>query len=171
MGLSNAISGAIILFGITYVMFTFAGFTDTTVSITEVSSLKSNLESKLAKTSIDVTIPTAPGTDNAFNFRIENTNLEKLWDFDNFDIIITYDSSGTTYTETLTYDSTCPTLAGDWCITSWIGGDILDPGVLNDGEIIVVRVRVVNDLEDASDLIIIVSTPNGVVGSTTTTVS
>jgi hypothetical protein len=169
MGLSNALSGGIILFGITYVIFTFAGLTDTATSFSEVSSQTSNLESKLIKTSIDVTIDNPPGADPTFDFEIINTNLEKLWDFENFDVIITYDSSGTTYTETQTFDSTCPPVAGEWCISSWTS-DVLDPEILNDGESITVSTEVNNSLQNSRDLIVIVSTPNGVVASVTTVV-
>ena len=49
MGLSNAISGGIIMFGITYVIFTFVGITDKATSFSDVSSQTSDLESKLNK--------------------------------------------------------------------------------------------------------------------------
>ncbi len=169
MGLSNAISGGIIMFGITYVLFAFSGLTDSAASFSYVSSQTSDLESKLLKTSIDVTIDNPPGTDATFSFEIKNTNLEKLWEFDKFDVIITYDSGGTTYTETMTYDSTCPPVAGEWCIKTWTN-DVLDPEILNDGETITVNVKVDNNLQNNRDLIVIVSTPNGVVASVTTTV-
>ncbi len=96
MGLSNALSGGIILFGITYVIFTFAGLTDTATSFSETSSQVSNLENEILKTSISVTIESDPGADQTFSFDITNTNLEKLWEFDKFDVIITYDSNGQT---------------------------------------------------------------------------
>jgi len=169
MGLSNALSGGIILFGITYVIFTFAGLTDIATSFSEVSSQTSNLESKLIKTSIDVTIDNPPGADPTFDFEIINTNLEKLWDFENFDVIITYDNSDTTYTETQTFDSACPPVAGEWCISSWTN-DVLDPEILNDGESITISTEVNNSLQNSRDLIVIVSTPNGVVASVTTVV-
>jgi len=170
MGLSNAMSGGIILFGITYTMFAFAGFIDIPVSINEAFFERTELENKISKTSIRITIPDPPGTNDIFDFRIENTNLEKLWDFDNFDIIITYDNNGTTYTETLTFDSTCPILAGTWCIDFWISSDTIDPGILNTGEVINIRARINNNLESGSDLIITVSTPNGVVSTIDRTV-
>jgi len=164
MGLSNAISGGIILFGITYVIFTFAGFIDTAASLTETSSMVSDLEIKLIKTSIDVTIEEDPGTDSIFNFNMTNTNSEKLWDFEKFDVIITYDDSGITYTETQTYVSSCPPVAGEWCIVEWYD-DILDPQILNDDETIKIRTMANNSIDNNSDLIVIVSTPNGVVAS------
>ena len=143
--------------------------TDTVASFSDVSSQTSDLESKLVKTTIDVTIDTPPGTDSTFSFEIINTNLEKLWKFDKFDIIITYDNSGTTYTETMTYDSACPPIAGEWCIKTWTN-DVLDPEILNNGETITIDVEVNNNIQINSDLIVIVSTPNGVVASITTTV-
>jgi len=169
MGLSNAISGAIILFGITYVMFAFAGFTDTTASITEVSSQKSDLESKLLKITISLTSLQSPGNITTFDFNITNTNLEKLWDFDKFDVIITYDSGGTTYTVTQTFDATCPPTAGEWCISSWTD-DVFDPEILNNGETVTITTEIVNSLEIGTDLKVVVSTPNGVVASATITV-
>jgi len=169
MGLSNAISGGIIMFGITYVIFTFGGLTDSAASFSYVSSQTSNLESKLVKTSIDVSIPDPPGTDPTFSFDITNTNLEKLWEFDKFDVIITYDSSEQTYAQTMTYDSACPPSAGEWCIKTWTN-DVIDPEILNDGETITVDVEVDNSLQSNRDLIVVVSTPNGVVASATITV-
>lgn len=166
MGLSNAISGGIIMFGITFVIFTFGGLTDKAASFSDASSETSNWESKLVKTSIDVSIPNDPGTDSTFSFDITNTNLEKLWEFDKFDIIITYDSAGITQTETLTYDSACAPAIGEWCISTWTN-DIIDPKILNNGESITVDVEVSNNIQSGSNLIVIVATQNGVVATET----
>ena len=169
MGLSNALSGGIILFGIIYVIFTFAGFTDTAVSLTEVSSQVSDLENKLFKTSIAIVIEDDPGTNANFFMNMTNTNSEKLWDFENFDVIVTYDHGGITYTETISYASSCPPASGEWCILSWVN-DVIDPEILNNGETVNFRVAVQNNLEDSTNVIVIVSTPNGVVASATRTV-
>ncbi len=167
MGLSNALSGGIILFGITYVIFTFGGLTDKATSFSEVSSQTSDLESKLVKTSISVTIESVPGTEPTFSFDIANTNLEKLWEFENFDVIITYDSDGgPIYTEIMTYDSNCPPVAGEWCINTWTN-DVLDPQILNNGETITIDVEIANDIQDNTPLIVVVSTQNGVVATDT----
>ena len=169
MGLSNAISGGIVMFGITYVLFAFSGLTDNAASFSYISSETSDLENKLLKTSMDVTINDPPGTDTIFDFEIVNTNSEKLWEFDKFDVIITYDSSGITHTQTLIYDSVCPPVAGEWCINTWTN-DVLDPEILNNGETITARVEVDNNLQTGSTLIVVVSTSNGVVASVTKTV-
>lgn len=169
MGLSNALSGGIILFGITYVIFTFMGITDTAASFSDVSTQKYDLENKLLKTSIAIVIEDDPGTNTVFNFNMTNTNSEKLWDWENFDVIATYDNSGTTYTETLTYTSSCAPSTGQWCINSWVA-DVLDPQILNNGETLNIRLQVENGLQDGTNVIVIISTPNGVVASATRTV-
>lgn len=169
MGLSNAISGGIILFGITYVIFAFSGMTDNTVSILDTSSELSDLENKLMKTEISVTIEATPGTNDTFSFDITNTNVEKLWKFEKFDVIVTYDNSGTTYTETMTYDVTCPPTAGEWCIKTWTN-DVLDEKILNVGETITIDVEVNRNIQNNSDLIVVVSTQNGVVAIDTVVV-
>ena len=169
MGLSNAISGGIVMFGMTYLVFTFVGLFDDSAIYSDISSTRAELENKMLKTSIDVTINNPPGTDNTFSFEITNTNSEKLWDFENFDVIITYDSSGTTYTETMTYNTACPPVSGEWCIKTWTN-DVLDPEILNDGESVTVDTEVNYNLQSNHDLVIIVSTSNGVVASATTVV-
>lgn len=169
MGLSIAISGGIVLFGMTYLILVLSGISDNITVITITSTETAELENDIQKTSIDLSIDSPPGTDSTFDFVLTNTDILKLWDFEKFDVIVTYDSSGTTYTETLTYDSACPPTAGEWCIFDWTD-DVLDPEILNTDESITIRAEVNNSLQNNRDLIIIVSTPNGVVATTTTTV-
>ncbi len=121
------------------------------------------------KQDLTIVIEDDPRTNAIFNFNMTNTNSEKLWDFENFDVIVTYDSTGTTYTETISYVSSCPPVPGEWCISSWIT-DVIDPEILNNGETMNFRVTVQNNLESSTNLIVIVSTPNGVVASATRTV-
>jgi len=166
MGLGNALSGGIIMFGITYLLFAFSGLTDDVESFSDTSSQVYDLENKLMKTTIDVNIEATPGTNDTFGFDITNTNVEKLWQFEKFDVIVTYDSSGITYTETMTYDAACPPSAGEWCIKIWTD-DVLDEEILNVGETITIEVEVNNNLQNNSDLIVVVSTQNGVVATDT----
>jgi len=169
MGLSNALSGGIMLFAMTYVIFSFSGVMDSTASFTEVSSEVSDKQNKLLKTSIELFLYEPSIGDSIVEFYITNTDLEKLWDFDKFDVIITYDSAGLTYTETITYVSSCPPVAGEWCITAWYE-DRIDPLILNTSESIDMRAAISNNLQNNRDLIVIVSTPNGVVATASTVV-
>ena len=166
MGLSNAISGGIIMFGITYVIFIFGGFTDTAASFTETSSQMSDLENKLLKTSIVIDIRNEQEGFPTFDIDVTNTNLEKLWEFDKFDVIATYeDESNDIHTETLTYSSTCPPAAGEWCVESWQSTDELDPEILNNGEEVRFAAEVSRDMDNNSWLTVAVSTQNGVVAT------
>ena len=169
MGLSNAMSGAIILFGMTYAMFAFASFTEIPSSINEALFERSTLDNKMANTSIELTIPNPVLVGTNFIFQIENTDLEKLWDFENFDIIVSYNDTNTNYTETLGYYSECPPSIGTWCIVTFTN-DYFQPEILNTGESVDILVQVSNNLESGSILLIVVSTPNGVVATISTVV-
>ncbi len=161
MGLSNAMSGGIILFGITYVIFTFANITDVTIGLNDVLFERSILDDKRAKTSIDVTIIIEPLVGNIFSFTVENTNLEKLYDYDKFDVIVTYTVSGVTYVESLVYVTSCSPMTGEWCI-NYFTDDNVEPGILNEDEFFISQARISNTLEVGSTVNIKIVTPNGV---------
>ena len=160
MGLSNAISGGIIMFGITYVIFTFGGFTDQAALFSDASTETSDLENKILKTSftIDSIVTAAPAS--TFTVDITNTGIEKLWAYDKFDMIITYDSAGTTYTESLEYAEVCG--VGKWCITLF-SNDVIDPEIINQGESIIIECTISRLLQSGTTMIIVISTDNGVV--------
>ena len=103
MGLSIAISGGIIMFGITYLMFSLGGVTDNISSMSDSSVQMTEFENKRIKTEINIDSITTSGTSPTFSFDVSNTGLEKLWEFEKFDVIVTYDNSGTTYTEVMTF--------------------------------------------------------------------
>lgn len=164
MGLSNALSGGIIMFGITYVMFTFGSLTDTSVSFSYTSALVNDLENDLIKTTIDVAIEADPGTTDSFSFDLTNTGSTKQWDWEKFDVIVTYDLSNITYTETLSFFGTscAAQTAGTWCINSWTN-DALDPEILNNGETMTIDVKLTQGKQNGRDVIVVLATPNGVV--------
>jgi len=169
MGLSNAMSGGIILFGLMYVIFTFTSITDVTIGLNDVLFERSILDDKRAKTSIDVTILTEPTVGNIFSFTVENTNLEKLYDYDKFNVIVTYTVSSVTYVESLVYITTCPPMIGEWCI-NYFTDDNVEPGILNEDEFFNSLARISNTLEVDSTVNIKIVTPNGVSSVTNTIV-
>ena len=169
MGLSIAISGGIIMFGITYLMFSLGGVTDNISSMSDSSVQMTEFENKRIKTEINIDSISTSGTNPEFNFDVTNTGLEKLWEFEKFDIIITYDSSGTTYTEVMTFSSSCPPTNGEWCVDSF-SNDVIDPEILNTGETMTISTEVSNSLESSSDLIVVISTQNGIVATGTAVV-
>jgi len=167
MGLSVAISGGIIMFGIIYLMFSLSGLTDSIASISDSSMHSSDLENKLVKTSIVINSITATGTTPDVGIVIKNNGIEKLWEFEKFNVIITYDSSGTTYTENLTYAATCPSSSGQWCPLTF-NNDVIDPKILNYNETLSIDAKVSNNITSLSNVICVVSTQNGVVATGTT---
>ena len=168
MGLSVAISGGIIMFGIIYLMFSLGGLTDKIMSVSDSSMQRTDLENKLVKTSIIInSISAIPLTPNV-SFVIENNNIEKLWEFEKFNVFITYtDTIGSAvHTDELTYINTCPAVTGQWCLSTF-GNDVIDPKILNYGETVTIDSVVNNAIKLSTNLTVIISTQNGVVATKT----
>ena len=111
MGLSIAISGGIILSVMLLVFMTVPGLMEKFVSIGETSSKASDLEDKILKTDTKVQELLAFSGSKVVNFDLLNEGNEKLWDYDKFNVIITYDAytggaTPTRLTEHFTYNST-----------------------------------------------------------------
>lgn len=92
MGLSVVISGAIISVALLYVLFSMSNFTDNLSSIEESASQISSIENTILQTDMKINSITALSNLNQVNFTLVNTGAETLWDFDSFDLFITYDA-------------------------------------------------------------------------------
>lgn len=168
MGLSVAISGGIVMFTLVYVMLMIPGIADETVLITKASSDISEVENSMLKTNIHVRSITASSGSSVINFTVNNSGTEKLWNFDKFNLIVTYSSASGTRTESLAFAGDCsgnPT-SGNWCIDS-ISDDGLDPDILNTGELLNARSRV-NASVTGGMVTTVVSTNNGIVATNST---
>jgi len=111
LGLSIAISGGIILSVMLLVFMTLPGLMEKFVSIEVTSSKNSDLEDKILKTDTKLQESLAFSGSNVVNFDLLNEGNEKLWDYDKFNVIITYDAdrggpNPTTLTEHFTYNGT-----------------------------------------------------------------
>ena len=108
MGVSNPISAIIILGVFISVLFTMPGVLESITSIQETSSDVKVLENSIAST--DVSIDNLDSRTNSiiFNFTLTNNGIEKLWDYENFDIMVTYDANiggiETKVTESMVFD-------------------------------------------------------------------
>jgi hypothetical protein len=169
MGLSIAISGGIIMIGMTYLLFSLFGITNNIVKVSDSSFEKIDLENEIKKTSISIISITTSGTSSSFSFNVQNDDLQKLWEFDKFDVIVTYDSNSTTYTEYLIYQSSCPAITDTWCINTF-NSDVVDPEILNQYENMQIDAQVANSLKNNGNLIVTISTQNGVVATRTVVV-
>jgi hypothetical protein len=92
LGFSNPISAIIILGVFISVLFTMPGVLENITSIQETSSEVTALENSITNT--DVSIGNLDTRTNSIivNFTLTNNSNEKIWDYENFDIIVTYDA-------------------------------------------------------------------------------
>ena len=120
MGLSVAIAGGIVLTVMIFVMMSIPGILDPIFSMEDASSKISKIENAILKTDVEISSLTAQSGDDMLSFEILNTGDEKLWDFDNFDLIITYDADiggiKTRVTEELSYNDVSVGLQQDFNI-------------------------------------------------------
>jgi len=165
MGLSVAISGGIVLTVIMLILLSLPGLVDKMFSIGDVTSQVAHFEKTISDTDISLeTLFAFPpsGPSPLVNFTLNNDDTEKLWNFDDFDVLIEYESASGDELEELSFGGKCqgslPSV-GEWCIEG-ISGDFLDKGILNDGESAEIWTRVSQNL--ASDNVrVTVSTDNG----------
>ncbi len=171
MGLSNVVSGGIILVALVLALMTMPKLLDSTLSLQDASSSVSEIEDDISSTSISVDTLVAPTANpDEITFSVNNIGEEKLWNFDKFNVIITYDGSSSQYTEVLSYAGICSgqPAEGKWCINS-ISDDILDPDILNYGESLDIKSTVANDISSGI-VIVVVGTDNGVTATISTSI-
>ena len=99
---------------------------------------------------------------------IKNTGQTKISDFEDWDIIVQYyDSGGTYHVEWLPYTGTAATY--EWEVV-WIhlngSPEIVDPGVLNPGEQMLIRTYLFPSVGAGTTNLAVISTPSGVTAST-----
>ena len=168
MGLSIVISGAIIFVALMFTLMNIPHVFDSILSVEEASSEISVLEDSISQTEISINpLVTVAGL-STVDFTLHNNGTEKLWNFEKFNVLITYDEGVSLSTEELTYSGDCSGVpsAGNWCIQS-ISSDILDPGILNDGESASIRTQVNQNLA-TENAITIVTTDNGGIATRST---
>jgi hypothetical protein len=129
LGLSVVISGAIIMVSLLAILYSMPGLMDSIISLEGTSSEISTLENSILQTTISVdTITTISGT-NTVNFNLNNEGSEKLWNYDKFELFITYDAdiSGvkTKITEksSFGYPTDFKIQSGRFSVPSGAGGD------------------------------------------------
>jgi len=161
MGLSVAIAGGIILSVLMLVMMSMTGLAGNIFSIGTVTTQVSDLENTIDNTDISLETLFASTTPRV-NFTLNNDDKEKLWNFNDFNVLVEYDSASGDELEELSYGGDCqgtvPSV-GEWCIEG-IAGDFLDEGILNEGESAEVWTQVSLPL-DTGNARVTVSTDNG----------
>ena len=165
MGLSIAISGAIMVFTMIYVMMSFPSLLDDTANVSRSSSEMSNTLNYILHTNIRISnLVDEHGTTPA-TFSVTNTGNTILWNYKKFDVIITYQQNGggnSILTEALQYSSSCSGLGTDqWCISS-ITNDLTHPGMLDPNEIVNIQAKVLQSTLTNGNFILNFGTDNGI---------
>ena len=170
MGLSNALSGGIVMVALISVLLTVPGIVGTTSIVQDASTEIAEIELKIANTHISLSTLSATNGDDLVTFTLSNSGTEKLWNYDKFNIFVTYDEDSSRYTESLTYAGTCSgdPAKGNWCVSS-ISNDNLDPGILNQNESMNISLKVDHDTQNGV-VIVVLSVDNGETTSISTTV-
>ena len=182
MGLSIAIAGGIVcatLIGVVSILFSV---TDQVYEVNSARSQNFDLENILIHTNVATSNLVATQNNNKVSLSLENTGLEKLWNYDNFNFIVTYTAdiggSPKLVSEQVTYNSaqsfgnqgcsTVPSSSSRWVIDS-ITNDLMDPRILNSHEIGSICIRLSNNIYSSSTVTVNLSTDSGKTTSDTTT--
>jgi archaeal flagellar protein FlaF len=165
MGLSIAISGAIMVFTMIYVMMSFPSLLDDTANVSRSSSEMSNTLNYILHTNIRISnLVDIHGT-NPATFSVTNTGNTILWNYQKFDVIVTYQQNGggnPILTEVLQYSSSCAGLTADhWCISS-ITNDLTHPGMLDPNESANIQAEVLQSTLTNGNFILNFGTDNGI---------
>jgi archaellum component FlaF (FlaF/FlaG flagellin family) len=113
MGLSHVIPAGVVFIPLMIIVMTIPGISNTILQINQAAVDVSDLENSILNTHFQLSNLNATGDSNLIYFNVTNTGNTKLWDYDNFDLIVTYEgvvgSSATNVTEKLSYVDTTPT--------------------------------------------------------------
>lgn len=148
MGLSVAIAGAIVMVTIMFVLFAVPNVVYSIFSVGDASLKASLLGDTISQTEISMEDLDVQVNSPKVNFTVINEGQEKLWDYEKFNVIITYDEASGRPTESMTYSGDCLGVvpnAGNWCIET-ISDDVKDPDVINGGESARIWTQVNQDL-------------------------
>jgi len=109
LGLSIAIAGGIVCATLVGVLSILFSFTSQTHEVNSARSQSSDLDAALAHTDFDFSYLYAQSGSDRISFTLQNTGGEKLWNYDKFAIIVTYNASiagvPTLTSEHLSYNS------------------------------------------------------------------
>jgi archaellum component FlaF (FlaF/FlaG flagellin family) len=174
MGISNAVSGGIIMIAMVYVIVTIQGMLDRDAAMSNAIAQRARSDDEELKTQISITtLSLAPGG-STINVGLVNDGSTKLWEYSKFTVIATYDAnitgSRSKVSEELEYDGikATPTLAGQWVISAFdpTMDSYVDPQVVNPGEQFTINIKPQNPIYGSTPTVYVtVSTQNGMTTS------
>jgi len=113
LGLSNALSGGIVIVVMITMMLSFLLIYESSLSVNDAAIDNFDSQNTIYHTSISLGSLVSTQSIANLTFTLTNNDQEKLWDFDDFDVIIEYvgeTGSGTRHIEELSYSDECGTL-------------------------------------------------------------
>ncbi len=168
MGLSIAISGGIVTFSMIYAMMSFPAIINDTTKVSTSESQMTNNQFLRLQTNISISNLQDQSNESLATFQVTNTGNTVLWNYNDFDVIITYQENATNNpisTETLKYANSCSELLSDqWCI-SQIQNDYIHPGLLDPKEIADIEVQPAHQTKYGGTFTVEFGTDNGVTTS------
>ena len=149
MGLGVAIGGGIVSLTVLAVIVSSSTTLQSIGDVSEAESELTQIQQILGDTSLQIDEIIAAEKNDEFVFHLTNIGTAKLWDFENFNLLVTYDGivngATTQITELLSYNPSVSTNVncdgsiqglspGQWALGTKTQ-DNLDPGVLNPNEL------------------------------------
>ena len=109
MGLSIALAAGIVSIALFAILFNYT-FVNNSIYDDVLSRSKiSKIEDSISKTTIDIKYPSASSGSSLVSFSLAENRTEKLWDFEKFTVLVTYDADiggvSTSTTEKLSFNS------------------------------------------------------------------
>lgn len=152
------------------------GFTGPQAQIGETVKQSTELYGDISRTGMSsVDLTTSSGPSGFFiDWSIGNTGQTELRDFENWDLIVTYqDSPGSgLVTRRLTYGATDPPAVNDWTIegvyldAGTLSSEVYDPGIVNPGEEFIISAQLSPVVAVGTVNHVTIATSNGVSVST-----
>jgi hypothetical protein len=168
MGLSSAISGGIVMMMMVIVLvMAIPPVINANMASSRAYSERTQLDGEMARTSIRINSTQSLPPSQSISLTLENDGNVKLWNFDKFTILVTYDyepspGQSETVTEALSYGGmTDSPAAGQWGISGFVE-DGLDPQILNPEESMIIICKLSNDLYVTGSFTTVIATDNGV---------
>lgn len=177
MAISNAAAGGIMLVTMIVMVMMTPNLLDKVLSLQETSSDITSVESGIFDTKMQISSLSGSHGGNVINFTLTNTGEQKLWDFGNFDLFVTYEAdvlgTRTMTVERLSYNATGSFLnhdsadelqAGYWVVNG-ITSDNVEKRILNTDEEGFVLAKLPNPVYTNGKIMVVVSTESGVLAS------
>jgi archaellum component FlaF (FlaF/FlaG flagellin family) len=112
MGFSHVVTAGIVIIPLMLIAMNIPEISNTILEINEAAVDVSELEDAILNTHFEILNLQTTGLNNRVFFDLSNTGTTKLWDYENFDVIIAYEgivnSVATNVTEVLSYSDLIP---------------------------------------------------------------